>query len=276
MAPTSATTDPPLPADSLTLRINIRAFGAELKAAVPHRLGDAMLSAVNGLIDLEMLAEDLSEPTLCCIDDGRGMYVLYSGREEIATASTADVMASRVLSEAEHLLAATSVHFTVVHAGVVAIDGELLLLPGRSHAGKTTAVRALLESGAVYYSDDYALVSPEGLVSPYPRPLGIRDAGTLRHRRPDELGASIGRHPASVRTVVFTEFRGGSTFEPVAMSRGSGVLNLLNHSLQAQTDPGRCLRALEAMSQTAIFLEGARGEAAHFVQSVLDIARRHG
>ena len=46
--------------------------------------------------------------------------------------------------------------FIFVHAGVVAVDGGLLLLPGLSFAGKTTLVAALVKAGAVYYSDEYA------------------------------------------------------------------------------------------------------------------------
>ena len=38
-----------------------------------------------------------------------------------------------------------------VHAGVVAVNGRAILVPGRSGAGKTTLVRALLAAGATYY-----------------------------------------------------------------------------------------------------------------------------
>ena len=64
-----------------------------------------------------------------------------------------------------------------VHAGVVAVDGRALLLPGGSFTGKTTLVAALLRAGAQYGSDEYAVLDEAGLVLPaYPRPLSIRNA----------------------------------------------------------------------------------------------------
>ena len=47
-----------------------------------------------------------------------------------------------------------------VHAGVVAIDGGAVLIPGKSFSGKTTLTRALVEQGGVYYSDEFAVIDP--------------------------------------------------------------------------------------------------------------------
>jgi hypothetical protein len=54
-----------------------------------------------------------------------------------------------------------------VHAGVVGWNGGAAILPGPSHAGKTTLVAELLRHGAVYFSDEYALIDAEGRVHPY-------------------------------------------------------------------------------------------------------------
>ena len=40
--------------------------------------------------------------------------------------------------------------------------------------GKTTLVKALVEAGATYYSDEFAVLDKEGQVQPYPVPLSIR------------------------------------------------------------------------------------------------------
>src|SRR5262245_28191234 len=42
-----------------------------------------------------------------------------------------------------------------VHAGAVGWKGRALLLPGRTFAGKSTLVAALVRAGATYYSDEY-------------------------------------------------------------------------------------------------------------------------
>ena len=61
-----------------------------------------------------------------------------------------------------------------VHAGVVAHRGGALVLPGRSLAGKTTLVAALVAQGAAYLSDEFAVLDAEGAVHPYPKPLSLR------------------------------------------------------------------------------------------------------
>ena len=51
---------------------------------------------------------------------------------------------------------------------MVGCGGGALLLPGGSFTGKTTLVGALVRAGAVYYSDQYALLDEDGLIHPYP------------------------------------------------------------------------------------------------------------
>ena len=58
-----------------------------------------------------------------------------------------------------------------VHAGAVLWGERALLLPGVTHAGKSSLVAELLRRGATYFSDEYALIDSEGRVHPYPRPL---------------------------------------------------------------------------------------------------------
>lgn len=174
----------------------------------------------------------------------------------------------RLLSEVENELAAKSVDYVVVHAGVVAVEGRLVLLPGRSRAGKSTSTRALLERGAVYYSDDYALVSEPGVVWPYPRPLHVRGPERQTEVHPKEQGWPVSTVPSSASAVIFTSFVAGVEFIPRRLTSGEGVLKLLDHCLQAQHDPARALTALDALSRTAAFFEGPRGEAEGFAETV--------
>ena len=62
----------------------------------------------------------------------------------------------------------------IVHAGVVSNGGQAIVLPGRSGAGKTTLVRALVAAGARYYSDEYAVLDALGQVHPYARRPSVR------------------------------------------------------------------------------------------------------
>jgi hypothetical protein len=57
-----------------------------------------------------------------------------------------------------------------LHAGVVARDGEAMLITGPSGAGKSTLVLELLRNGFLYLSDDSCPMHKEtGLVYPFPR-----------------------------------------------------------------------------------------------------------
>ena len=51
--------------------------------------------------------------------------------------------------------------FRAVHAGALLIDGKALLLPGTSHAGKSSLVAELLRRGASHFSDEYALIDDQ-------------------------------------------------------------------------------------------------------------------
>src|SRR6185312_3555780 len=102
-------------------------------------------------------------------------------------------------------VAAESRTFLFVHAGVVGWRGRAIVLPGRTHAGKSTLVAALVRAGATYYSDEYALVDGDGRVWPYPRPLSLRRARGPVRVRPERLGR-VGRGPLPVGLVVLCRF----------------------------------------------------------------------
>ena len=70
--------------------------------------------------------------------------------------------------------------FVAVHAGVVADGDRAIVMPGMSFSGKTTLVRALVEAGAVYYSDEYAMLDEAGRVHPYARQLSFRPPTGVR------------------------------------------------------------------------------------------------
>ncbi len=62
-----------------------------------------------------------------------------------------------------------------VHAGVVGIDGQGWVLVGGSGAGKTSTVGVLVREGALYLSDEIALLDPEAAtVAPFTLPMAIK------------------------------------------------------------------------------------------------------
>jgi len=65
-------------------------------------------------------------------------------------------------------------------------------LPGGTHAGKSALVAELLRCGAVYLSDEYALIDDRGRAQAYPRPLLLRNGGAEQvPRLPEEFHAAV-------------------------------------------------------------------------------------
>jgi hypothetical protein len=148
----------------------------------------------------------------------------------------------------------------------------VLVIPGGSFTGKTTLVRALVAAGAVYYSDEYAVLDASGLVHAYPRPPSLRtDLGSrVRERRADLVVPSQNREPAPIGCVVITRYLAGAEWRPKPISRGLGVVALLANTVPAQERPEESLQTLHRAVAGATMLAGDRGEAGPVATLLLD------
>jgi len=158
-----------------------------------------------------------------------------------------------------------------VHAGVVAVDGRALLVPGRSGAGKTTLVRALVAAGATYYSDEYAVLDAEGRVHPYARRPSVRVRAGGKERHPVPRGR--GRRPVPIGLVVETRYRPGARWSPVPLSGGERVLALLANTVPARDRPAEVLAVLARASEHAVGVRSDRGPAGRTAAALLALAR---
>ena len=158
-----------------------------------------------------------------------------------------------------------------VHAGVVAVGGRAILVPGRSGAGKTTLVRALVEAGATYYSDEYAVLDTAGRVHPYPRRPSVRVRGGHKERHPVPRGR--GRTPVPVGLIVHTRYRKGARWRLAPLSAGECVLALLANTVPARDRPGEVLAALARATAGARGFRGDRGPAGQTARALIALAR---
>lgn len=150
-----------------------------------------------------------------------------------------------------------------VHAGVVAWNDRALVIPGVSHSGKTTLVKALVEAGATYYSDEFAVFDRQGRVHPYARPLGVRDSqGQVTKESVQALGGHAGTEPLPVALIVSAQYQPGAVWQPTSLSAGQGALRLLENTVLARTRSALALQVFERVMHTATALAGTRGEAA--------------
>src|SRR5215210_1449652 len=107
----------------------------------------------------------------------KNSFTLSRNGEELSGIESIDLdLALELLETQLRLYVGTrSPEFIFFHAGVVAHRGRAIVIPASTFAGKTTLVAALVRAGAVYYSDEFAVVNRDGLIVPFPKPLSIRD-----------------------------------------------------------------------------------------------------
>ena len=216
---------------------------------------------------------------LTVVSRAENLYdVLVDGRPAVSSVSAP--AAIQVLdAQLRARIAVTAPDHVFVHAGVVAVDGRAIVLPGRSFTGKTTLVAALVAEGATYYSDEYAVLGADGLVHPYAKPLSIRGEGDrYGDQTPVEaLGGQAGLGPARVRLVAHLTYRPGAEWAPQTVTAGAGVLALLDNTLPARTRPAQVMAVTTRAVSEARILVGDRGEAdvtARRLLAELDVASR--
>jgi len=159
-----------------------------------------------------------------------------------------------------------------VHAGVVAVGGRAIVVPGRSGTGKTTLVRALVDAGATYYSDEYAVLAPDGRVRPYARRPSVRVGAGYKKRQP--VPRLRGRGPIRLGLVVETRYRKGAHWDPVPLSAGECVLTLLANTVPVRDRPAEVLVALARATAGVRGLRSERGAAAQTARELVALARQ--
>lgn len=191
----------------------------------------------------------------------RRFHKAYDGKCLMSRSLEKEVTLQALASGMQSLVATLARTRVFVHAGVVEIDGSLVLIPGKSHSGKTSLVAEFLRAGATYYSDEFALLDAQGRVHPYPRPLGVRSEGVSRPTSPAAFRAAVGTSPREADLVLVSEFKEGARFQPRPLSAGLGVLALLQNTVSARVAPARAMAFLTKAAARATILKGTRGEA---------------
>jgi hypothetical protein len=197
----------------------------------------------------------------------RRFSLLYLGAQRIARTHDVDELFETLESNLKLHVAEMARSRLFVHAGVVGFRGRAIVLPGPSHAGKSTLVSALVDAGATYYSDEYAVFDDKGRVHPYARPLALRaDSG-----RPDRKVAIVraGKRPLPVGLVALTRYKRGARWRARSLSPGEALLALLENTLPVRRRPEAALLTLRRVVTGASVVKGIRGDAEDAVQRLL-------
>jgi hypothetical protein len=169
-----------------------------------------------------------------------------------------------------HLYLASQTREVVfVHAGVVGWRGQAIVIPGHSYTGKSTLVQALVQAGASYLSDEYAIVDPQGLVHPFPRPISLREPEPRRISA-QELGWEPGLASVPAGAVIVTGYQKGGLWSPQPISPGQAVMELLSNTVSAQAQPALAMTCLGALASAATCWQGERGEARETATLILE------
>ncbi len=151
-----------------------------------------------------------------------------------------------------------------VHAGAVKLGNHALLLPGASHAGKSSLVAELLKRGATYLSDEYALIDSKGCVHSYPRPL------LLRNGKPDqfpllpaECDALIADEPVPVRWILSLRYQAAGSWQIAIVPQSLAMLDLLRNTPHALAESPDMVPSFRQAVAQATCYSGTRNEASH-------------
>jgi hypothetical protein len=242
------------------LRFGLRSNDpAALAQAAPH-LPLGWQPAPAGAVDI-LYSLRLAPPTH---QKGRRNYhLLYCGSALIARSLELPPLLIAFERHAELLTAFRAQDCLFVHAGVVGWQGQTILIPGRSMSGKTTLVKALVEAGATYYSDEFAVLDKAGWVHPYPVPLSLRGPhGQPGRKTPVEsLGGQAGVEPLPVGLILVTTYQPEAVWRPRRLTPGQALLALMDNTVAAQRDPAHSMPILKQTVSAAVALKSKRGEA---------------
>ena len=198
--------------------------------------------------------------------------IVYWGAQRLARSIDLESVLDAFESNLQLMVAEWSPLRIFIHAGAVEWNGRAIVIPGSSFSGKTTLVKHLIQAGANYYSDEYAVLDRRGWVHPYPRPLGLRpqDSGRPEKIRVEDLGGKSGSRPLPVTLIVSTTYKAGAIWRPRKLSAGNGVLELLSHTVNARRRPDLALATLPKIAANATILKGVRGEAGKTAHAILE------
>jgi hypothetical protein len=160
-----------------------------------------------------------------------------------------------------------------IHAAVLALDDRLIILPGRSHTGKSTIALAMRDAGALLLSDEYALVDPsDGSVMGWPRPARLRLGSHASRREP----VTVQQHPMQVELLALLRYDPSlgddRALDVMVPSRADAVISVLDETVCARSRPDESLDAALRVTARGV-VKGRRGEAFRSAHELLSMLR---
>ena len=195
--------------------------------------------------------------------------------DEAKVASAADPMSLALgsIKALDEAVIRNLAKLRAVHAGAVLVGNKALLLPGSTHAGKSSLVAELLRRGATYLSDEYALVDSLGHVHPYPRPLLLRNGRPEQFPvLPGELNSRFARAAAPVGWVLSLKYKPDGAWSVGQVAQSEGVMMLLKNTPHALEESPELVSLFLRAVEGARCYSGIRGDALNAAEQILQLA----
>jgi hypothetical protein len=198
------------------------------------------------------------------------IHLSIDGKHQWSGNDAGEVIAGFEVFLYTHIVKKLIPDFESLHAASIAIDNKTCLFAGVSDAGKSSLCTKAVLSGCAYLSDEFSLLSEQGTITAFPRPLqwgkeehpafsrqDMQASPLLKHARfqfPDTQGKIIKtllwlpqrvQHtPLPLQWVVLPRYQeGGKSAELTPIRRGEALMELPQH-LHHQQRPDLMLKML--------------------------------
>jgi hypothetical protein len=245
--------------------------GLELRASSQHLLDQLREHLPHKAEKLQSRPDEVRTYALTGPDEV-SVYRIFANGRKIASGTNLQWLLEVFGSNAVIHVAEHASEFVFIHAGVVGHKGRALIFPGTSFAGKSTLIASLVSAGAIYYSDEYALLDSDGLVHPYARNLQMRTPGEGAKQRSvpiEEFHGIAGTEAISVSHIYFSRFSETSEWQPKLVPPGLAALQMLPHAIPIRRTPSRVLKTLAAVTANASSWQSLRGDADATAKAIL-------
>jgi hypothetical protein len=201
-----------------------------------------------------------------------GLFVLYKDDEKITAGDSQENFFNFSCSKLRLTVAEFAKEKVFLHAGVIGWNGKAIIFPAQSFQGKSTLVSKLVQRGALYYSDEYAVLDEKGFVYPFPKTLSLRgkvDKYKQTEYTAESFGGKIGTEPLEVGMILLTGYEPGAEWKPELLSAGKAILEIVPHTIPIRNNPKFSLQVLNKIVNRAIIAKSKRGEAEKFIDLLL-------
>ena len=188
----------------------------------------------------------------------------------VKVASTANDLIVPLIKVLDDEIIARLDTLRAIHSGAVVCEDRAILLPGSTHSGKSSLVAELVRRGATYFSDEFALIDPDGCVHPYPRPLLLRNG---RPRQipvlPENLKATVGCAAVPVGWIFALRYEPDCGWEVAPIPQSEAVLTLLKNTPHFLAESPEVLGSFQKAASGAKCYTGCRPDVLPAVDEIM-------